>query len=62
MVISKTFEEARTELESNQKERGNYILREVMPELLKITHLDVQQNNLTNLADIWDGWSNGSQA
>ena len=61
-VISKTFEKVRTESESNQKECGDCTPREFMPGLSQITHLDVRQNNLTDLADIWDGWSNGRKA
>ena len=62
VIISKTFEEVHTESESNQKECRDCTLREFVPGLSQITHLDVRQNNLTDLADIWDGWSNGRLA
>ena len=33
-----------------------------MPGLSQIMHVDVRQNNLIDLADIWDGWSDVRKA
>ena len=54
MIISKEFKEVRSESEFNRKRDWGCVVKGFGSELPKITNLDLRQNNLRELAEMWD--------
>ena len=61
VVISRTFEEVCTEFELNQRKWGDCKPGDFVLKLSKITHLDLRQNNISELVHIWEGWDKAKQ-